>query len=154
MAVYQGRYMRHSITIILVAILSGVCIPAMADSDSSAESESPDQRQAAVAGELQEITVTARRREEPLQKVPLAVSVIGGDSLARQGIQDIHDMSGTVPNLTVQAAPSTAQGGMFVAIRGQAQTDLLLSIDSPVGLYLDGVNIPHPYGGGAASTKR
>jgi iron complex outermembrane receptor protein len=142
--------MRNSITIILVAILSGVCIPVLAESEWSDESESPDQGQAAVGGELQEITVTARRREEPLQKVPLAVSVIGGDSLARQGIQDIRDMSGTVPNLTVQAAPSTAQGGMFVAIRGQAQTDLLLSIDSPVGLYLDGVNVPHPYGGGAA----
>lgn len=91
-------------------------------------------------GRLEEIVVTARRREESLQRTPVAVSAIGAADLARQQITDISQVQRAAPNvvITQQIGDPT---GIQVNIRGQQATDTLFTIDPPVGIYVDDVYI-------------
>src|SRR3546814_17363752 len=50
---------------------------------------------------LEEVIVTARKREEPLQDVPVSVSAFNADQLDARGIQDVRDLTTAVPGLTV-----------------------------------------------------
>ncbi len=89
-------------------------------------------------GGLQEIVVTARKTSENLQTVPVAVTSVSGDELARQSIRSITDIQQTVPNLRIRpgnANPSSA----IITIRGQSQNDTVATLDAAVGTYVDGV---------------
>lgn len=57
-----------------------------------------------VATTLQSVTVTARKREETLQDVPVAVTAFTADSLDKLNIEDLSDLDAQVPNLTIYAA--------------------------------------------------
>jgi len=92
-----------------------------------------------------EVMVTARKRTESLQRVPVAVTAIGGAQLAAQGIRSPLDLGLFVPSLTVTTMSAQATGAQF-SLRGQAQGDGLLTSSQPVGIYEDAVNIPHPNG--------
>src|ERR1700679_2472802 len=54
---------------------------------------------------LEEIVVTAQRKEETLQKIPIAVTVVSGDQLTIRGVQDTSALSAAIPNLS-----TTSQG--------------------------------------------
>jgi iron complex outermembrane receptor protein len=97
------------------------------------------------AAVLETIVVTARRREETLQKVPLAVSVLSGEQLEAASVKGVFELQYLTPNLVIGAQPSAAQATVL-SIRGQNQADLLLTTDSSVGVYVDGVNIPRTVG--------
>ncbi|MET0370508.1 MAG: TonB-dependent receptor [Sphingobium sp.] len=101
--------------------------------------------QATPSNEIGDIIVTARRVEERLQDIPLAVSAVSGTELQRQSVKDIRDLSATVPNMIIQQGNSDAQSAV-VTIRGQSQSNVLLSVDSAVGVYVDNVNNPRSYG--------
>jgi iron complex outermembrane recepter protein len=110
----------------------------------------PVQATDAVAGSRaatgdQDIVVTARRVEERLQDVPVAVSALGSAQLTQQGIREIRDLNAIVPNVSIQQA-NTGAGAVYITIRGQNLSNILLTIDPSVGTYMDGVNIPRPYG--------
>ncbi|MET0370361.1 MAG: TonB-dependent receptor, partial [Sphingobium sp.] len=92
-----------------------------------------------------DIIVTARRVEENVQSIPLAVSALSGAALQSQSVRDIKDLSSTVPNLNISNGNADQQAAT-ITIRGQNQANLLLTIDSPVGVYVDGVNNPRAYG--------
>jgi len=94
---------------------------------------------------VEEIVVTARKREEALQTVPVAVTAYSGEQLERSGITSPVSLMGQVPSLTVMS-PSVGQTTAVFAIRGMQASDSLLTVDQPIGLYIDGVNIPRPYG--------
>ena len=89
---------------------------------------------------LQEIVVTATRREENLQKVPVAVTALTSTQMADQQINEPTDLQRAVPNIQV-----TNYGGRpdntRIGIRGPYDVDAIISLDNPVGLYLDGVYI-------------
>ncbi|OCC23452.1 hypothetical protein MB02_11575 [Croceicoccus estronivorus] len=87
---------------------------------------------------IEDIVVTARRREERVQTVPVALTAINGETLERLGIQQPDKLQNIVPNLASTPMPSVA-GGSVTFIRGVGTTELLLSVDSPVGTYVDGV---------------
>jgi iron complex outermembrane receptor protein len=70
------------------------------------------------SGGLEEIVVTAQRREQSLEKTPIAVSVVGADALAQQQIVTEQDLVAAVPGLTVRAGLSSNQ--LNYAIRGQS----------------------------------
>ncbi len=94
---------------------------------------------------IEEIVVTARKRAESLQEVPVAVSAFSSADLQNQTIQEFVDLDAQLPGVfisQVQADPSAA----IVTIRGQAQADTLLTTDSSVGVYVDGVNLPRQQG--------
>src|SRR5688572_21843207 len=95
---------------------------------------------------IEEIVVTAQRREESLQEVPIAVSSFSASDLASARIETIEDVAFRTPNFTLvpQASGNTTYG---VAMRGVALTDSVITTDSPVGIYVDGVVVSKMAGG-------
>jgi iron complex outermembrane recepter protein len=88
------------------------------------------------SGGLADIVVTARRVEENLQKVPVAVTVLSGAQLQQQSARQVPDVALTTPSLTVQVNDASPTSSNF-AIRGQVQPDALATQDPSVGIYVD-----------------
>lgn len=86
------------------------------------------------------IIVTAQKREQDVQQVPISMTVIGGDQLAKFDIKDFIELDRYVPNFFVQATP----GNNAFYIRGIGSTPGNLAFDQTVGLFVDGL-----YGGHA-----
>jgi outer membrane receptor for ferrienterochelin and colicin len=95
--------------------------------------------------QLTGITVTARKREESLQTVPVAVTAYTAASLDKLDVQDLGDLDAFVPNLTVYAARGS-NSTVTAYIRGVGQADPLWGVDPGVGIYLDDVYIARPQG--------
>jgi iron complex outermembrane receptor protein len=106
--------------------------------------EAPAARSAAAAG-LEEITVTARRREESLQDVPIALSAFSADRIENAGAPDITWLQQSTPNLTLQVARGS-NSTLIAFIRGVGQQDPLWGFEPGVGLYVDDVYIARPQG--------
>jgi iron complex outermembrane receptor protein len=98
---------------------------------------------------LEEITVTARRREERLQDTPIAVTALSAEALERAQIVSTTDLDKIAPNLqfhsygTLTGNNSAAQ----VFIRGIGQTDATAAVDPGVGIYMDEVYMGRAVGG-------
>ena len=90
---------------------------------------------------MEEITVTARKREEGLQDTPIAVSVFSGESLEARGVHRIDEIAGLTPNMSFDNINTNGGGGNSAAVflRGVGQRDFLPSADPGVGIYVDGV---------------
>ncbi|MEC9358176.1 MAG: TonB-dependent receptor [Pseudomonadota bacterium] len=97
------------------------------------------------AHEIEEVVVTARRRAESLQEVPLAITAISEESLRQQSINTPANLATSVPSLTVA---SSIAGGSTVTFGIRAQRNLLprLSNDPSVGVYVNDVVQARPYG--------
>lgn len=100
---------------------------------------------AAEPAALQEVTVTARRREESLQDVPVAVSAFSAERLDQIGASDITALQQNTPNLTLQVARGSSST-LIAFIRGIGQQDPLWGFEPGVGLYVDDVYIARPQG--------
>lgn len=98
---------------------------------------------AAAAEEEGTIYVTARRREERLIDVPLSVTAISGDTLAKQGVQDIIAVAQQVPNITLEVSRGT-NTTLTAFIRGVGQQDPVAGFEAGVGLYVDDVYLNRP----------
>jgi iron complex outermembrane receptor protein len=109
---------------------------------SSAASNAQTQSQAAT-GSDQEIVVTARRRNELLLNVPVAVTAYSGEQLDRQGALDITDVADTTPNVTLEVSRGT-NSTLTPFIRGVGQQDPVAGFEQGVGLYLDDVYFNRP----------
>jgi iron complex outermembrane recepter protein len=94
---------------------------------------------------LEEVTVTARRREESLQEVPIAVTSISGEALESVGAQDITAISQTTPNVTFETSRAT-NSTLTAFIRGVGQQDPVAGFEQGVGIYLDDVYLNRPQG--------
>lgn len=94
---------------------------------------------------LGSVTVTARKREETLQEVPVAVTAFTADSLDRLNVEDLSDLDAQVPNLTIYAARGSSST-ITAYIRGVGQSDPLWGVDPGVGIYMDDVYIARPQG--------
>lgn len=90
-----------------------------------------------------EITVTARRREENLLDVPIAVTAYSGEALEAQGAIDITDISDTTPNVTIENTRAT-NSTLSAFIRGVGQQDPVGGFEAGVGIYLDDVYLNRP----------
>ena len=88
-------------------------------------------------GFLEEITVTASKRQTTLQDTPIAVSVIAGDDLKQAQIQDIKDLQFLVPSLRVTQLQSS--GNTNFLIRGFGNGANNAGIEPSVGVFIDGV---------------
>lgn len=98
-------------------------------------------QESGISSLMEEVTVTARKREEGLQDTPIAVSAFSGESLDARGIQKVDDIAQITPNMTFDNIVTNGGGGSSAAIflRGVGQRDFLPSADPGVGLYVDGV---------------
>jgi iron complex outermembrane receptor protein len=90
------------------------------------------------AGLLEEVVVTAQRREQAIQDVPMAITALTGEQLAELQADNLDSLQGVVPNMNlVQGRGSNSSANVF--IRGIGQPDALQSFDPAVGIYLDDV---------------
>lgn len=90
-----------------------------------------------------DIVVTARRRNELLLDVPIAVTAFSGEQLDRQGAIDITDLGNTTPNVTLETSRGT-NTTLTAFIRGVGQQDPVAGFEQGVGLYLDDVYLNRP----------
>jgi iron complex outermembrane receptor protein len=114
----------------------------------AAQSPAEDAAQeASAANSVAEIIVTARRRDEVLQDVPISVSALSGDQLQQAGVTDVQGLQYRTPSLSITSAQSQRNTVAF-ALRGQRTQETQLFTDAPVGTYFAEVVQPRPYGFG------
>jgi iron complex outermembrane receptor protein len=89
---------------------------------------------------LEEVIVTAEKREQSLQDAPLSILAFNDEALTNIGATGLGDLTHSVPNLT-QITFSVGNSTLRLYVRGIGQTDSQLTGDSPVGVYLDGVYV-------------
>ncbi|TXG85464.1 MAG: TonB-dependent receptor [Sphingomonadales bacterium] len=126
----------------LACLLSGVAMLALSGPVAQAQT-APDQASASSDTELDTIIVSARRRDEQLLDVPIAVTAYSGDALLNAGIRDITSISETTPNLTLEVSRGT-NSTITAFIRGVGQQDPVAGFEAGVGIYIDDVYLNRP----------
>ncbi len=138
---------RSPLTLALLAAFaaSAASMPAWADPAPAPAAAAEDAQPGADKQKLEAVTVTARRREETLQDVPVAVTAFGAGALESLNIRNLGDLQSQVPNLTIYAARGS-NSTITTFIRGVGQADPLWGVDPGVGIYLDDVYVARPQG--------
>ncbi len=129
-AIFSSEPVRRPLLLLALTGVAASALAAPASAGSVADAAIED-----------DILVTARRDEERLQDVPIAISVVTGDEIRRQGIFSLRDVAAIVPGYSFETLqPLVPQ----TVIRGQTN----LRVDSPVtnvAYFLDGVYLQRPY---------
>lgn len=94
---------------------------------------------------LDDIVVTAQKREQNLQDVPVAVTAINADALAVNRIENVRDLNALAPNFTVRPAPGGTAGPSY-SMRGIVSLATAPGSDKGISLYLDGVYVGNTSG--------
>ncbi len=100
----------------------------------------------AFAQTIEEIVVTAQKRTESIQDVPVSVTAYTGEDLEERNIQSISSIADVTPNLLIQTG-GTGNNLSSVFIRGIGQSSQQVFFDQGVGTYVDGVYRPTAHGG-------
>ncbi|HEY9218931.1 MAG TPA: TonB-dependent receptor [Phenylobacterium sp.] len=95
----------------------------------------------AIAVDVGEVVVTARRTEERAQDVPITLSVVGGEALEQAGAYTLADVQNQVPSLV---AFNSNPRNSAVGIRGIGVSTASDGLDASVGVYVDGVYLGRP----------
>jgi len=132
--------MKRTTMSLAIGMVFGVICAAPVRAQQAAAPAEPAQ-----AKKLEAVTVTARKREETLQDVPIAVSAFTSATLFKQNVQNLGDLQGKVPLLQVYAARGS-NTTMTAYIRGVGQADPTWGFDPGVGIYLDDVYMARPQG--------
>ncbi|MBN7796899.1 TonB-dependent receptor [Parahaliea mediterranea] len=96
------------------------------------------------AAVLEEVVVTAQKRESSLQDTPIAISAYNESALDSIGTTEFSSISDYTPNVVI--APMPGQNGTVISIRGIGTGDPSSAIDPKVGLYIDGVYVARSTG--------
>ena len=101
----------------------------------------------AAAEKLEEVIVTAQKREQLLKDVPISVVAMDGEQLVRQGIVDLEDLTaGAIPSLHIYPLGAT-QSNLVATIRGAGNTDATQYLREPgTAFYIDGVYLGRSHG--------
>jgi iron complex outermembrane receptor protein len=92
---------------------------------------------------VSKVVVTARRREETLQDVPVSVTAFSADQLSKQAVPDVTALALALPNTTLKASRAT-NSTLTAFIRGVGQADPLAGFESGVGIYIDDIYLARP----------
>ena len=140
---------RTSARTLLLAGVAAITLPSAAFAQEAeqvaAEENAAIEQAAPDATETGDIVVTARRRAEALQDVPIAVTAYSGEQLEREGAIDITDIGDTTPNVTLEVSRGT-NSTLTAFIRGIGQQDPVAGFEQGVGIYLDDVYLNRPQG--------
>ena len=120
--------MKHGVMLGVVVGLGFVGQPWTASAAESAEADSA----------IETLIVTATKREESIQDVPIAVTAIAGEDLAARGVQDIYGLMEVAPSVAVYNSNSTTNGGTL-RIRGVGTTGNNPGLEAAVGTFIDGI---------------
>ena len=133
---------RHSIT-------TGACVVALgAALSAQAQQAALPNVPAASEGSLEEVVVTAERREENIQNVPISVQAFTAENLQERNLTDIHALGNLTPGVNLDAgAPFSGDRSVLSAsIRGIGQDDFAFNLNPGVGVYVDGVYLARTIG--------
>ncbi|WP_408952266.1 TonB-dependent receptor [Lysobacter sp. Hz 25] len=144
--------MRHRLLSVAIGVAMSMQLSAVraqevqgASTQTRTEAEAAPGESEKKTTQLESITVTARKREETLQDVPVAVSAFTASALFKQNVQTLADLQGKVPSLQVYAARGS-NTTLTAYIRGIGQSDPTWGFDPAVGVYLDDVYLARPQG--------
>ncbi len=123
----------------LVALFFSGSLPAW-----SQEQQAPAQD----TGGIPDIIVTAQKRTENVQNVPIAISAFAGDALAERAIGNVSQLAALSPNVNLDSGVSFSASTAVLAasIRGIGASDFAFNIDPAVGVYVDGVYLARSVG--------
>ena len=93
--------------------------------------------------QLEEIVVTARKREEALQDIPLAITAFTSEELQKRSIQNMRDIALFTPGFNFEDFGGS--GGTTPVVRGTTQVSILQSGEQNVSVFFDGVYLPRSY---------
>ena len=129
---------------LVAGLLGSAATAAFLAAPASAQTTDTDQA-APVVDDDNVIVVTARRREESIQDVPLSITAISGEALAKSGTLEITEIAQEVPNLTLEVSRGT-NTTLTAFIRGVGQQDPVAGFEAGVGLYVDDIYLNRPQG--------
>jgi len=95
----------------------------------------------AQAQKLEEVIVTAQKRAQSVNDIPMSISTISGDQMLEMGIQDTTDLAATIPGFNYS---DTAFGPPVYTLRGVGFNESSPQATSTVGVYIDQIAIPFP----------
>jgi len=130
---------RTHLSLAIGLVVGALCAaPALAQDAQDSGSAGKSAAKQAEAKQLEAVTVSARRRDESMEKVPVAVTAFSGEDMRDLQAMSIDGLQGAVPNLNiVQGRGSSSAVNVF--IRGIGQPDALQTFDPGVGMYVDDV---------------
>ncbi len=142
----EGEIMKRTSLSLAIGLATGLlcALPLYAQQAGTAGATSNTSKPAN-AKQLGTVTVTARKRAETLQDVPIAVSAFTSEALFKQNVQSLADLQGKVPSLQIYAARGS-NTTLTAYIRGVGQADPTWGFDPGVGIYLDDVYLARPQG--------
>ena len=122
--------------------LSFILAVAVAGALGAARADTPTAQSAADTGRLEEVVVTAQRREESAQNVGIALSVLTVRSLRDSGVEKVNDLQNVTPSLEVE--PAFSSGQPQFRLRGVGFIDYTSNNSSAVGVSVDDVPLRFP----------
>lgn len=131
---YRKQPQPKPLTVAVFVALAAMSVPAFA------QDAAPAQQKQEEAKTLDTLVVTAQKREEALQDVPIVVNVLSQEALQDAGVRDIKDLQTLVPGLTVTSTQSEAI--TTARIRGIGTVGDNVGLESSVGVMIDGVYRP------------
>ena len=123
----------------LIRVLCAVLVVQASPSAVVAQESDPG---AAGEGLLEEIVVTSRRTRERIQDVPISITAFSSAEIEARRLTDLEDIALNTPNVHF----TRNLGLAFVAIRGFADDEIVVTADPLVGIYVDGVYVPRMQG--------
>ena len=139
-----------------LTIALAVASTLMASTAGAQEADDTAKSQNGKSAEIQTVVVTAQKRKEDVNKVPISISVIGGDQLAAQHIGDYADITRSIPNISFSGGGGGGDAGdgpglSNIEIRGVSST----AGSATVGIYVDDISmsVANAYSMGSAEPK-
>jgi outer membrane receptor protein involved in Fe transport len=132
--------MRHSVRLIAGSSVFSLAVAMAASSASAQSAAAPPRPDASAPSNIDEIVVTAQKRTQSLQNVPIVVTTVGRQLLQDSGVRDIKDLSLLTPGLVVTS--TTSEASTTARIRGIGTVGDNPGLESSVGVVVDGVYRP------------
>lgn len=127
-----------------ISVAIGLAVAAMASPWSYAQTAAKVDA-ATDANKLETVVVSAQRRDEEMQKVPISITTISAKEIEQKQVRRLDDIKFEVPNVVVEPNTGTSSGAK-VFMRGVGTDESLFSADPSVAIYIDDVYIPRQTG--------
>lgn len=137
---FRASLINRKTTLFCASAMLAVAAPTAAFGQSTQTGAQSSSDESGIA----DIVVTARRTSENMQKVPIAITTVTGETLNRLSVRDVVDIQKMTPGLFISS--QNTGGRAKLTIRGQTEADSRLSTDGSVGVYIDGVPLTRSYG--------
>lgn len=123
---------KRSLCIAIALALTNTCVNAQEAQEAAVENDT----------RIEQIIVTAQKRSESIQEVPIAMQVLNGNDLAKMGVQKASDITKMSPNVNISGQSSANKQ---ISIRGVGTSDFFGTATGAVGIYMDEVTMSAPY---------